>query len=75
MISFLAAVAATLLFYWLGRILLPDEPIIVIGAALLLGFMTRTCIKKLRGKSQKRTDSSDIFPNLKIRLNWSNIIF
>ena len=65
MISFFAAVAATLLFYWLGRILLPEEPIIVIGAALFLGFMTRTCIKKLRGKSQKRTDSSDIFPNLK----------
>ena len=65
MISFFAAVAATLLFYWLGRILLPEESIIVIGAALFLGFITRTCIKKLRGKSQKRTDSSDIFPFLK----------
>jgi hypothetical protein len=65
MISLFAAVAATLLFYWLGRILLPDEPIIVFGAALFLGFITRTGIKKLRGKRQKRTDSSDIFPFLK----------
>jgi hypothetical protein len=65
MISFLAAVAATLLFYWLGQIILPDEPIIVIGAALFLGFITRTCIKKFMEKSQKRIDSFDIFPNLK----------
>jgi hypothetical protein len=65
MISFLAAVAATLLFYWLGRILLLEEPIIVIGAALLLGFIARTGIKKLCGKRQKQTDSSDIFPFLK----------
>jgi hypothetical protein len=65
MLSFFAAVAATLLSYWLGRILLPDEPIIVIGGALFLGFITRTCIKKLRGKRQNRTDSSDIFPFLK----------
>jgi len=65
MISFFAAVTATLLFYWLGRILLPDEPIIVFGGALFLGFITRKGIKKLWGKRQKRTDSSDIFPFLK----------
>jgi len=65
MISFFTAVAATLLFYWLGRILLPDEPIIVIGSALFLGFITRTCIKKLWGKRQNRTDGSDLFPFLK----------
>ena len=65
MISVFAAVAATLLFYWLGWILFPDEPIIVTGGALILGFITRTCIKKLWGKRQKRTDSSDIFPYLR----------
>ena len=65
MISFFAAMAATLLFYWLGRILLPNEPIIVFGGALFLGFITRTGIKKLWGTRQKRTDSSDIFPFLK----------
>jgi len=42
MISFFAAVAAALLFYWLGQIILPDEPIIVTGGALILGFITRT---------------------------------
>ncbi|MFC1882252.1 hypothetical protein ACFL2S_12235 [Thermodesulfobacteriota bacterium] len=65
MISFFGAVAAALLFYWLGQIILPDEPIIVTGGALILGFITRTCIKKLWGKHQKQTDSSDIFPFLK----------
>jgi hypothetical protein len=65
LISLFAAVAATLLFYWLGRVLLPDEPIIVIGGALFLGFISRIIVKKLRLKRHKRTDDSDIFPFLK----------
>ena len=65
MISLFTAVVTTLLFYWLGRILLPDEPIIVFGGALFLGFITRAGIKKLWKKRQNRTDSSDIFPFLK----------
>jgi hypothetical protein len=60
-----AAVVATLLFFWLGQILLPDEPIIVFGGALVLGFITRTIIDKTWSKRKKRTDSSDIFPYLR----------
>ena len=37
MLSVLAAVFAALLVYWLGGMLLPDEPIIVFGAAFLFG--------------------------------------
>jgi hypothetical protein len=44
---------------------LPEEPIIVIGGALTLGFLTRKIIDKSSSKRQKRTDSSDIFPYLK----------
>jgi hypothetical protein len=65
MLSLFAAVVATLLFFWLGQILLPDEPIIVFGGALALGFFTRTIIDKTWSKRQKRTDSSDIFPYLR----------
>ena len=65
MISSLAAVAATLLFYWLGWILLPDEPIIVFGAAIFLGFITRIVIKKLWETRKKGPDGSIIFPLLK----------
>ncbi len=65
MLSLFAAVVATLLFFWLGQILLPDEPIIVFGGALVLGFFTRTIIDKTWSKRQKRTDSSDIFPYLR----------
>jgi hypothetical protein len=65
MLSLFAAVVATLLFFWLGQILLPDEPIIVFGGALVLGFFTRTIIDKTWSKRQKQTDSSDIFPYLR----------
>ena len=65
MLSILAAVVVTLLFFGLGQILLPGEPIIVFGGALVLGFITRTIINKTWSKRQKRADSSDIFPYLK----------
>ena len=65
MISFFAAVAASLLFYYLGQILFPDNFIMAVGFALLLGFITWTGIEKLLAKHQKRKDDSDLFPLLK----------
>ena len=50
MVSSIAAVTATLIFLWLGWMLLPEEPIIVFGAAMLLGFITRMVAKKLLEK-------------------------
>jgi len=64
MISLFAAVVATVSSFGLGQILLPEEPIIVIGSALTLGFITKKIIDKSWSKRQKRTDSSDIFPYL-----------
>ena len=64
MLSLISGVAAALLIYWLGRILLPGDPIIVVGCALFLGFATRTGIEKVWGKRQDRKDGSDIFPLL-----------
>jgi hypothetical protein len=65
MLSLLGAVSAALLIYWLGRIILPDDPIIVVGCALFLGFITWIGIEKLLVKRQKRKDGPDIFPLLK----------
>jgi hypothetical protein len=65
MLSVLAAIFAALLVYWLGGMLLPDEPIIVFGAAFLLGLITRTVIYKLWETRQKRINDSIIFPLLK----------
>ena len=65
MISSLSAVTVTLIFYWLGWMLLPEEPIIVFGAAMFLGLATRTVVKKLSETRQKRKDDSNIFPALK----------
>jgi len=65
MLSMFAAAVTTLLVFMLGHILLPDEPIIVIGVALVFGLITRTIIDKTWRRRQKRTDSSDIFPYLK----------
>lgn len=66
MISILAAVVASVSTYGLGRVLLPEEPIIVIGSALALGFLTRKIIdSSRRRKNQVQTDDSDIFPFLK----------
>lgn len=64
MISLFAAVVATVSSFGLGQILLPEEPIIVIGSAVTIGFITRKIIDKSWSKRQKRTDSSDIFPYL-----------
>ena len=64
MIASIAAVTATLIFLWLGWILLPEEPIIVFGAAILLGFITRMVAKKLLEIRQKKEDDSNLFPAL-----------
>ena len=66
MISNIAAVVAAVSSMGLGRILLPEEPVIVTGGALALGFLTRTVIDNKRKKHPKRTDRSDIFPHLKL---------
>ena len=66
MISLFAAVVASVSTYGLGRVLLPEEPIIVIGSALALGFITRKIIDNTRQrKNQEMADDSDIFPFLK----------
>jgi hypothetical protein len=65
MLSLFAAVVATLSFFGLGQILLPDELIIVTGGALIAGFITKTIIDKAFSKRRRRTDSNDIFPYLK----------
>jgi hypothetical protein len=65
MISLFAAVVATVSSYGLGQILLPEEPIIVIGTALFLGFLTRKLIDSTWNKRQKRAVNADIFPHLK----------
>lgn len=64
MISFFAAVVATIVSYGLGQILLPKEPIIVIGSALALGFITRKIANNAWSRRQKRADHTDIFPDL-----------
>ena len=65
MISLFAAVVATVSSFGLGQILLPEEPVIVIGGSLALGFLTRKFIHKSYSRRQKEADSSDIFPHLK----------
>ena len=65
MISLFAAVVASVSTYGLGRVLLPEEPIVVIGSALALGFITRKIIDSTRQrKSPEKADDSDIFPFL-----------
>ena len=66
MISIFAAVVASVSTYGLGRVLLPEEPIIVIGSALALGFLTRKIIdNNRRGNRQDKAVDADIFPFLK----------
>jgi hypothetical protein len=66
MISIFAAVVASVSTYGLGRVLLPEEPIIVIGSALALGFLTRKIIDTNRRRNrQEQADDADIFPFLK----------
>ena len=64
MIVFLVVVAATLLFFLSGRLLLPDEPIIVFGGAVFLGFITKSLINKFWSKGRQSIDRSEIFPSL-----------
>ena len=65
MLSLFAAVVAAILSFGLGRILWPEEPIIVGGSALFLGFLTRKFIDNTWSKRQRRANSPDIFPYLK----------
>lgn len=66
MISILAAVVATVSSFGLGQMLLPEKPIIVIGGAVSLGFLTKKVIDNTLRKHHKRADSADIFPYLKL---------
>ena len=52
MLAFFIAVVAALLFFVLGKILLPEETIIVTGGALVLGFITRTIFDKMLSLAQ-----------------------
>ena len=63
MLSVFAAMIAAILLFWLGRILMPDEPIIVAGGALVSGFIIRRFVDK-KWRHHKQTDNLDIFPNL-----------
>ena len=65
MLSLFAAVVATILSFGLGKILLPDETIIVICSAVVIGFITRTVFDKTLRKRLKHTNSSEIFPYLR----------
>ncbi|MBT8371575.1 MAG: hypothetical protein HKO79_00595 [Desulfobacterales bacterium] len=70
--SLIVAIVVTLLTYWVGRKLLPDEPLLVIGGALFLGLMLWTSIEKLWGKQTDQTDSLNVFPLLdkKVLEKW-----
>ena len=65
MISLLAVVVVTVASFGLGQILLPEDPVIVVGGSLALGFLTRKLFNKSYRKRQKGAASSDIFPYLK----------
>lgn len=66
MLSVFTAIAATIILFWLGRILIPDDPILVAGGALILGFIIRRFVDKIWRKRHKQQESFDIFPNLKL---------
>ena len=59
------AIAATLLSYWIGQMVLPDEPLLVTGGALFLGLIIWTSSEKLWGKPADQSESAYIFPLLK----------
>jgi hypothetical protein len=67
MISVFTAIAATIILFWLGRILIPDEPILVAGGALFLGLLIRRFVEKKWRKRHKQTENFDIFPNLRLK--------
>jgi hypothetical protein len=62
--SYVVAIAATIASYWAGRMVLPEEPLLVAGGALFLGLILWTSVEKLWGKSSNKTDRSNIFPSL-----------
>ena len=66
MIAVFTAMAATIILFWLGRILMPDEPLLVAGGALFLGLIIRRFVDKKWRKRHKQTKSLDIFPNLRL---------
>ena len=66
MLSVFTAIAATIILFWLGRILIPDDPKLVAGGALILGFIIRRFVEKKWRKRHKQQESFDIFPNLKL---------
>jgi hypothetical protein len=70
--SLAVAIFAALLSFWLGRMVLPDEPLIVTGGALFLGLILWTSVEKLWRKSADQTDGSDVFPLLdkKVLEKW-----
>ena len=62
--SLAVAIAVTLLSYFLGRMALPGEPLLVAGGALFLGLILWTSVEKLWGKPTDQTDRSNLFPRL-----------
>ena len=62
--SLVVAIAATVLSYLVGRMVLPDEPLLITGGALFLGLILWTSVEKLWGKPTDQIDSSNIFPLL-----------
>ena len=62
--SLVVAIAAALSSYWVGRMLLPSEPLIVVGGALFLGLIIWTSVEKLWGKPTDQSDGSNMFPLL-----------
>jgi hypothetical protein len=63
MISLLAAVATSFLFYYLGKFLSSDNSIIAVGLAILFGILTWQGIDKIVPK--RRKDDSELFPYLR----------
>ena len=66
MLSVFIAFAATIIFFWIGRTLIPDEPMLVVGGALIFGFIIRKSVDKKWRKRHERPESSEIFPNLRL---------
>ena len=64
-IPIFAAGFASLIFYFLGQILFPENFVKAVGFALLLGFITWTGLEKLLTKHQNPKDDFDLFPLLK----------
>ena len=61
---FVVAIAATLLSFWVGRMVLPGEPLLVTGGALFLGLILWTSVEKIWGNSADQRDRTNVFPSL-----------